>query len=103
MFVLRTRRYVQQLVMEDTTPTEEVEHALVMQQRRGFLRSAGLRLFRWFLQSTTLGSARREVLALVPVALADSADAAERGVPFQLAVPGCGAPLQAAIQCVFAR
>ncbi len=91
-------KYVQQLVMEDTTPIVDIERLLVHQQRQGVLRAIGLRMIRWLLRATTMNSARRELLAVVPVALAASPDEAERGVPARITVPGCGTAIQANIR-----
>ena len=93
-------RYIQQLVLEDNTPTDSIEAALVRQQRLGYLRHAGLRVFRWLFASTALNSARREVIALIPPALSNTVEDAERGVPTMVTMSGCGAPLQDAIRYV---
>jgi hypothetical protein len=79
----------------------DVEATLVYQQRLAVLRALGLRMFRWLLRSTSLASARRELLAMVPVALATSVEAAEHGVPGAVTLPACGQPLQVALRASF--
>ncbi len=91
-------RYVQQLVIDDATPIATIERVLANQQRTALLRIVGLHCFRWLVSATSLASARREILAIVPLAIAPNVDACERGMAASLLVPCCGPSLGSSIR-----